>query len=54
MNASQAMSFRSPLKSSPALESLLTEYRKVVPVSDEDEYMHPRMEASKIFIENLT
>ena len=53
LNASQAMSFRSPLQSSPALESLLTEYRKVVPVSDEDEYMHPRMEASKIFVENL-
>lgn len=53
MNASQAISFRKPLKTSPQLEQLLDEYRKFVPVSDEDEYMHPRMEASKKFVENL-
>jgi len=53
MNASQAIYFRAPLKTSPVLDELLTEFRKFVPISEEDEYMHPRMEASKKFIENL-
>ncbi len=53
MNASQAMYFRAPLKTSPVLEEILTGFRKFVPISDEDVYMHPRMEASKKFVENL-
>jgi len=53
MNASQAISFRAPLKTSPKLEELLKAYRKIVPVSDEDEYMHPRMEASKQFVDRF-
>lgn len=53
MNASQALSFRAPLKTSPQLEKLLEEYRKLVPVSDEDVYMHPRMEASKQFVDSM-
>lgn len=52
MNASQAMYFRAPMKTSLILEEVLTEFRKHVPTSEEDVYMHPRMEASKFFVEN--
>ena len=52
MNASQAIEFRRPLKTSPPLEQLLANFRQVVPFTQEDEYMHPRMLASKTFIEN--
>jgi len=50
MNASQAIEFRRPLKTSPQLEQLLANYRQVVPFTHEDEYMHPRMVASKNFV----
>ncbi len=50
MNASQALEFRRPLKTSPTLEKLLAAYRQEVPFTHEDEYMHPRMLASKNFI----
>lgn len=53
MNASQAMKFREPLKSSPILEKLVNDFRQVVPFSEEDVYMHPRMEASKKFVEGI-
>jgi histidine ammonia-lyase len=53
MNASQAISFRAPLKTSPQLETILAQFREKVPVSNEDEYMHPRMEASKKFVESM-
>jgi histidine ammonia-lyase len=52
MNASQAIEFRRPLNTSPQLEELLANYRQVVPFTHEDEYMHPRMVASKLFVEN--
>ena len=52
-NSSQAISFRSPLKTSPALEKLLSAFRKVVPIVEEDKYMHPEIKKSIIFIENL-
>jgi histidine ammonia-lyase len=50
MNASQALEFRRPLKTSPTLEKLLAAYRQEVPFTHEDQYMHPRMLASKNFI----
>lgn len=53
MNASQALKFREPLKSSPILEKLVNDFRQVVPFSEEDVYMHPRMEASKKFVEGI-
>ena len=52
MNASQAIEFRRPLKTSPILEELLARYRKHVPFTNEDEFMHPRMLASKNFVEH--
>lgn len=52
MNASQAIEFRRPLKTSPILEEFLKNYRQGVPFTKEDEYMHPRMMASKKFVES--
>lgn len=53
MNASQAMKFREPLKTAPMLEQVLQAFRAVVPFSDQDVYMQPRMQASKKFVEKM-
>ena len=50
MNAAQALEFRRPAKSSPKLEKIVSEYRKVVPFIYVDRYMHPLMVSSKEFI----
>ena len=52
MNAAQAIEFRRPLKSSSVLESLLFEYRKVVPFIEEDEVMYTHMQNSSDFIKS--
>ena len=49
-NAAQALDFRRPLKSSPQLESIVSEYRKEVPFIDTDVVMYPYMHVSKDFI----
>ena len=49
-NSAQALEFRRPLKSSPAIESIFEEYRKSVPFIEEDTYMHPMIENSIEFI----
>ncbi len=49
-NAAQALEFRRPAKTSPKLENIIAEYRKVVPFIDKDTYMRPLMVASKEFI----
>ncbi len=49
-NSAQALEFRRPLKSSPAIESIFDEYRKSVPFIEEDTYMHPMIENSIEFI----
>lgn len=51
-NAAQALEFRRPLKSSPKIENLHTEYRKVVPFIDNDRFMSPLIAASVRFIRN--
>ncbi len=51
-NAAQALEFRRPGKSSPAIEKLLESYRKVVPFVDVDTYMHPLIMKSIEFIRN--
>ena len=51
-NAAQALEFRRPLHSSPALERVFTDYRKVVPFVNTDTYMHPLIEKSVQFIKN--
>jgi histidine ammonia-lyase len=52
-NASQALSFRSPLKSSVPIQSFVDKYRKIVPLVEDDKYMHPEIKKSITFIENL-
>jgi len=42
-NAAQALDFRRPLKSSPFLEKIVTDYRKKVPFIENDTYMAPHI-----------
>jgi len=49
-NAAQALEFRRPLKSSPVIERIFEDYRKLVPFIDNDAYMHPYIEKSISFI----
>ncbi|WP_299113700.1 histidine ammonia-lyase [uncultured Winogradskyella sp.] len=53
MNASQALEFRRPLKTSPLLESFLEHYRKVVPFIKEDQVLHNDIEASIQFLNDV-
>ena len=53
MNASQAIEFRRPLKTSPLLESFLEQYRKVVPFVKVDEVLHDSIEASIQFLKDV-
>ncbi|MFK7833487.1 MAG: histidine ammonia-lyase [Winogradskyella sp.] len=53
MNASQALEFRRPLKTSPLLESFLEQYRKVVPFMKVDEVLHDSIEASIQFLKDV-
>lgn len=50
LNSAQALEFRRPLKSSPAIEKIFSEYRKCVPFVDEDRYLHPLIEESINFL----
>ena len=49
-NAAQALEFRRPAKTSPILERIFEDYRKVVPFIDNDTYMHPLIEKSVQFL----
>lgn len=49
-NAAQALDFRRPLKSSPAVETLYDSYRKVVPFIVDDEVMYPHIAKSVEFL----
>ncbi|WP_299122648.1 histidine ammonia-lyase [uncultured Winogradskyella sp.] len=53
MNASQALEFRRPLKTSPLLESFLIHYRKVVPFIKVDEVLHDDIESSIQFLKDV-
>jgi histidine ammonia-lyase len=50
MVAAQALEFRRPLKSSPRIEQLLAEFRKVVFMMRHDEVVHDLMAASQNFL----
>ena len=52
-NASQAIHFREPLKSSEFIELFLQSYRVEVPFVKEDEILHDDIEMSIQFIKNL-
>lgn len=51
-NAAQALEFRRPLKSSPAIEAIFEKYRKVVPFIVNDEVMYPHIQHSIEFLRN--
>jgi histidine ammonia-lyase len=50
LNATQALEFRRPLKSSPVIEQILSDYRKEVSFVSEDRYLHEDMEKSRQFL----
>lgn len=52
-NGTQALSFRSPLRTSLILSDFVMDYRELVPVVEDDKYMHPEIKKSINFIENL-
>ena len=49
-NAAQALEFRRPARTSPALENLVADYRRRVPFIDNDTVMYPYIEASVQFL----
>ncbi len=53
LNASQAIAFREPLKSSSRIMKLLNHYRKQVPFIENDRFLSPEIEKSKNFIKTF-
>jgi histidine ammonia-lyase len=53
LNAAQALEFRKPLKSSPFIEEVVKNYRKMVPFVEKDTILYPLMHASQRFIQDL-
>jgi len=51
--ATQALEFRKPLKSSEYIESLIIEFRKLVPFVGDDKIMHDEMEKSRVFVQEF-
>lgn len=49
-NAAQALEFRRPLRSSPAIEAIFEAYRREVPFIESDEFMAPHIARSIEFI----
>lgn len=49
-NATQALEFRRPLKSSPQIENIVTNFRKCVPFVDVDRVMYTEIEKSVEFL----
>ena len=50
LNATQALEFRRPLKSSAVIQSIFEDYRKVVPFIINDEVMYPYIQKSIEFL----
>ena len=53
LTASQALEFRRPLQSSRTIESLMKEYRKIVPFIDEDRVLYEDIKNSIAFLNKL-
>ena len=53
MNAAQGIEFRRPLKSSPYIEHVMEEYRKVVPFVQEDVVMNDYIRRTMDFLEGF-
>ncbi len=54
MNASQALAFRSPKKSSPFIESFIASFREVLPFMEEDRLMSDDIQASIHFLKSFS
>lgn len=54
LNASQALHFRKPLKTSPFLESILESYRSEVKFIENDKILSAEIEKTVLFIKHLT
>ncbi|MDE6794558.1 MAG: aromatic amino acid lyase, partial [Muribaculaceae bacterium] len=52
MNAAQGIDFRRPLKSSPMIEKVMTDYRKVVPFVEDDVVMQEYIAKTMDFLEH--
>ncbi len=52
LNATQALEFRRPLRTSNMLEDIVAKYRQVIPYITNDEYLHPHIESSIQFLRN--
>jgi len=53
LNASQAIEFRRPLKSSPKIESVLADFRKLIPFIKDDKIMYQELEATLQFVKTM-
>ena len=53
MNASQALSFRSPMKSSEYIESFIKSYREIVPIVENDRILAEDIKNTVSFIDSL-
>jgi len=53
-NATQAIEFRRPLKTSPFLEEIIQQYRKFVPFVEDDKIMYEQIEKSVDFLHKIT
>lgn len=51
LNATQALEFRRPLKSSTVVEAFVADYRKVVTFVDKDRFLHNDIQASVEFLQ---
>ncbi len=54
MTAAQALHLRRPAQSSPQLEALMTEYRKMVPPLEEDRVLHDDIQNTVRFLQQLS
>lgn len=52
-NSAQALEFRRPLRSSPAIEKMVVAYRKEVPFISDDVIMYPLIEKSVGFVKGI-
>ena len=53
LNAAQAIEFRRPLKSSPKIEMLLSDFRKLIPFIKDDKIMYQELEATLQFVKTM-
>lgn len=54
MNAAQAFEFRRPVRSSDVIETMLAEFRRVVPRVEEDVVMYEQIQSATTFVRNYS